>query len=162
MLLTIITVAFRNLQGIVKTHASLAHLAQAGDISFEWIVIDGGSADGTQAFLENLNGEHRLRFVSEPDNGIYDAMNKGIALARGRFALFLNSGDILHADAASFIRQLKTQSDKAMVIGDALLDDNPAAFIRDHMSKTATGVVLDFGNAGRIVVNGPAWRFTWK
>ena len=122
MLLTIITVAFRNLQGIVKTHASLAHLAQAGDISFEWIVIDGGSADGTQAFLENLNGEHRLRFVSEPDNGIYDAMNKGIALARGRFALFLNSGDILHADAASFIRQLKTQSDKAMVIGDALLD----------------------------------------
>ncbi|QMJ04101.1 colanic acid biosynthesis glycosyltransferase WcaE [Citrobacter freundii] len=122
MLLTIITVAFRNLQGIVKTHASLAHLAQAGDISFEWIVIDGGSADGTQAFLENLNGENRLRFVSEPDNGIYDAMNKGIALARGRFALFLNSGDILHADAASFIRQLKTQSDKAMVIGDALLD----------------------------------------
>ncbi|QLR72560.1 colanic acid biosynthesis glycosyltransferase WcaE [Citrobacter freundii] len=122
MLLTIITVAFRNLQGIVKTHASLAHLAQAGDISFEWIVIDGGSADGTQAFLENLNGENRLRFISEPDNGIYDAMNKGIALARGRFALFLNSGDILHADAASFIRQLKTQSDKAMVIGDALLD----------------------------------------
>ncbi|HGY3715016.1 TPA: colanic acid biosynthesis glycosyltransferase WcaE [Citrobacter gillenii] len=122
MMLTIITVAFRNLQGIVKTHASLAHLAQVGDISFEWIVIDGGSADGTQAFLENLNGEHRLRFVSEPDNGIYDAMNKGIALARGRFALFLNSGDILHADAASFIRQLKTQSDKAMVIGDALLD----------------------------------------
>lgn len=85
-------------------------------------MIDGGSADGTQAFLESLNGEHRLRFVSEPDNGIYDAMNKGIALARGRFALFLNSGDILHADAASFIRQLKTQSDKAMVIGDALLD----------------------------------------
>lgn len=122
MLLTIITVAFRNLQGIVKTHASLAHLAQAGDISFEWIVIDGGSADGTQAFLESLNGEHRLQFVSEPDNGIYDAMNKGIALARGRFALFLNSGDILHADAASFIRQLKTKSDKAMVIGDALLD----------------------------------------
>ncbi|ATQ57890.1 CAP domain-containing protein [Paracoccus yeei] len=42
-----------------------------------------------------------------------------------------------------------------LLIGDALLDDNPAAFIRDHMSKTATGVVLDFGNAGRIVVNGP-------
>ena len=42
-----------------------------------------------------------------------------------------------------------------LLIGDALLDDNPAAFIRDHMSKTATGVVLDFGNAGRIVINGP-------
>ncbi|MEW5233883.1 glycosyltransferase, partial [Citrobacter portucalensis] len=122
MLLSIITVAFRNLEGIVKTHASLAHLAQAGDISFEWIVVDGGSSDGTSAFLEGLSGEHRLRFVSEPDNGIYDAMNKGIAMARGRFALFLNSGDILHADAAHFIRQLKMQSDQTMVIGDALLD----------------------------------------
>lgn len=47
MLLSIITVAFRNLEGIVKTHASLAHLAQADDISFEWIVVDGGSNDGT-------------------------------------------------------------------------------------------------------------------
>lgn len=87
MLLSIITVAFRNLEGIVKTHASLAHLAQAGDISFEWIVVDGGSSDGTSAFLEGFSGEHRLRFVSEPDKGIYDAMNKGIAMARGRFAL---------------------------------------------------------------------------
>lgn len=122
MLLSIITVAFRNLQGVVKTHASLRHLAQAGDISFEWIVIDGGSDDGTPAWLEAFNGEHRLRFVSEPDNGIYDAMNKGIAMAHGRFALFLNSGDILHADAVHFIRQLKTQNDNVMVIGDALLD----------------------------------------
>ena len=48
MLLSIITVAFRNLEGIVKTHASLAHLAQAEDISFEWIVVDGGSNDGTR------------------------------------------------------------------------------------------------------------------
>lgn len=46
MLLSIITVAFRNLEGIVKTHASLAHLAQVEDISFEWIVVDGGSNDG--------------------------------------------------------------------------------------------------------------------
>ena len=115
MLLSIITVAFRNLEGIVKTHASLAHLAQANDISFEWIVVDGGSSDGTSSFLEGLSAEHRLRFVSEPDKGIYDAMNKGIAMARGRFALFLNSGDILHADSACFIRQLKTASQAGLV-----------------------------------------------
>ncbi|HBU8851042.1 colanic acid biosynthesis glycosyltransferase WcaE [Citrobacter sp. Cs237] len=122
MLLSIITVAFRNLDGIVKTHASLAHLAQANDISFEWIVVDGGSNDGTREFLENLNGEYDLRFVSEPDNGIYDAMNKGIEMAQGTFALFLNSGDIFHPDAARFVRQLKTQKDDAMMTGDALLD----------------------------------------
>ena len=107
MLLSIITVAFRNLEGIVKTHASLAHLAQADDISFEWIVVDGGSNDGTREYLENLNGIYNLRFVSEPDNGIYDAMNKGIAMAQGKFALFLNSGDIFHQNAANFVRKLK-------------------------------------------------------
>lgn len=115
MLLSIITVAFRNLEGIVKTHASLAHLAQADDISFEWIVVDGGSNDGTREYLENLNGIYNLRFVSEPDNGIYDAMNKGIAMAQGKFALFLNSGDIFHQDAANFVRKLKVQKDNMMI-----------------------------------------------
>ncbi|EHK0944398.1 colanic acid biosynthesis glycosyltransferase WcaE [Citrobacter farmeri] len=122
MLLSIITVAFRNLDGIVKTHASLAHLAKASDIHFEWIVVDGGSKDGTQEFLENLCGNYHLRFVSEPDNGIYDAMNKGIEMARGKFALFLNSGDVFHPDAARFVRQLQAQKDDVMITGDALLD----------------------------------------
>lgn len=122
MLLSIITVAFRNLDGIAKTHASLAHLAKANDISFEWIVVDGGSNDGTQEFLENLCGNYHLRFVSEPDNGIYDAMNKGIEMARGKFALFLNSGDIFHPDVAHVVRQLQTQKDDVMITGDALLD----------------------------------------
>lgn len=122
MLLSIITVAFRNLEGIVKTHASLAHLAQVEDISFEWIVVDGGSNDGTREYLENLNGIFNLRFVSESDNGIYDAMNKGIAMAQGKFALFLNSGDIFHQNAANFVRKLKMQKDNVMITGDALLD----------------------------------------
>lgn len=122
MLLSIITVAFRNREGIVRTHASLAHLAQAKELSFEWIVVDGGSNDGTREFLENLNGDYHLRFVSESDNGIYDAMNKGIEMARGRFALFLNSGDIFHPQAARFVRQLQSQKDDRMITGDALLD----------------------------------------
>ena len=99
MLLSIITVAFRNLAGIVKTHASLAHLAQADDISFEWIVVDGGSNDGTREYLENLNGIYNLRFVSEPDNGIYDAMNKGIRNATGDIIGIINSDDWYEPEA---------------------------------------------------------------
>lgn len=130
MLLSVITVAFRNYAGVVKTHASLAHLARAKDITFEWIVVDGGSNDGTREFLEKLNGEYNLRFVSERDNGIYDAMNKGVALAEGRFALFLNSGDIFHEDVADVVRQLADEREKAMYIGDALLDFGDGTKIR--------------------------------
>ena len=122
MLLSVITVAFRNYEGVMKTWESLAHLAQAQDIAFEWIVVDGGSADGTAEFLKNLNGQYHLRYVSEKDNGIYDAMNKGISMANGRFALFLNSGDILHPESVDVIRQLAEKRDNAMYIGDALLD----------------------------------------
>ncbi|MDX6021767.1 colanic acid biosynthesis glycosyltransferase WcaE [Scandinavium sp. V105_16] len=122
MLLSVITVAFRNYEGVVKTWASLAHLARDPSIQFEWIVVDGGSADGTAEFLQNLNGEYNLRYLSEKDKGIYDAMNKGIEMSRGKFAIFLNSGDIFHEDIAQCVRQLNGQTDDAMVIGDAMLD----------------------------------------
>lgn len=122
MLLSVITVAFRNYDGVVKTWRSLAHLAREKNIEFEWIVVDGGSADGTAEFLKNLNGEYHLRYVSERDNGLYDAMNKGIDMAQGKFAIFLNSGDIFHPDVAQFVRQLADKKDNAMYIGDALLD----------------------------------------
>ncbi|WP_318376278.1 colanic acid biosynthesis glycosyltransferase WcaE [Enterobacter sp.] len=130
MLLSVITVAFRNYDGVAKTYASLAHLAQAQDITFEWIVVDGGSQDGTAEFLEKLNGQYNLRYISEKDKGIYDAMNKGIAMAEGRFALFLNSGDIFHADAADVVRQLENAPESAMYIGDALLDFGDGKKIR--------------------------------
>ncbi len=122
MLLSVITVAFRNLDGVVKTWRSLRNLARDPSLSFEWIVVDGGSNDGTAEFLEKLNGEFNLRYVSEKDRGIYDAMNKGIDMAQGRYAIFLNSGDIFHDNVAQFVRQLNRVQGNAMVMGDALLD----------------------------------------
>src|ERR1051325_9405304 len=116
MFLSVVTVAFRNYEGVVKTWRSLRNLARDPSITFEWIVVDGGSQDGTAEFLENLNGQYNLRYISEKDKGIYDAMNKGIAMAEGRFALFLNSGDIFHADAADVVRQLENAPESAMYI----------------------------------------------
>lgn len=64
----------------------------AGDCGgYESIVVDGGSSDGTAAFLRR---EKRIaRYVSEPDRGVYDAMNKGLRLCRGDFVIFMNAGD---------------------------------------------------------------------
>jgi len=63
---------------------------------FEWIVVDGASTDGTLDILKKYT--HAMRhFISEPDAGIYPAMNKGISLASGEFCLFLNGGDFLYS-----------------------------------------------------------------
>jgi hypothetical protein len=61
---------------------------------FEWIVVDGDSTDGTRALLHE-NEDLISRWISEPDQGIYDAFNKGCALARGEWLLFLGAGDEL-------------------------------------------------------------------
>ena len=122
MLLSVVTVAFRNYEGVMKTWRSLAHLAGDPSLTFEWIVVDGGSDDGTAEFLEKRNGQYQLRYVSEPDKGLYDAMNKGIRMANGKFVLFLNSGDSFHPEVAQFVRQLRGQNDDAMFLGDAMLD----------------------------------------
>ncbi len=87
--ISIITVCRNDLTGLVSTFESI----RAQDHNyFEWWVIDGNSTDGT---VEWLRKNHRLKggWISESDNGIYDAMNKGMGVAAGDYLLFLNSGD---------------------------------------------------------------------
>ena len=62
----------------------------------EYIVIDGGSVDGTVALLDKYQQQNKLKYISEPDAGIYDAMNKGIQLATGEWIYFLGSDDIFY------------------------------------------------------------------
>ena len=63
---------------------------------YEYLVIDGGSKDGT-ADLANASGIDNLTVVCEPDRGLYDAMNKGLGLAKGDYVIFLNAGDSFHS-----------------------------------------------------------------
>jgi glycosyltransferase involved in cell wall biosynthesis len=65
-----------------------------GDGRLEMVVVDGGSDDGTRELLERRSAEVDC-WISEPDEGIYDAMNKGVALARGRYVIHINAGDRL-------------------------------------------------------------------
>ncbi|MCC8149348.1 glycosyltransferase family 2 protein [Akkermansia sp.] len=88
--LSIITVCLNERHGIEKTCKSIVSQTW---MDFEWIVIDGASTDGT---LDVLSRYPVTRLVSEPDGGIYEAMNKGIRLAQGEFVIFLNGGDYFH------------------------------------------------------------------
>jgi putative colanic acid biosynthesis glycosyltransferase len=86
---SVVTIAFNDLAGLQETHASIA--AQTST-DFEWIVIDGGSNDGTVEYLRTLDLPN-CRWSSEPDLGLYDAMNKGLDRAVGEYVIFMNSGD---------------------------------------------------------------------
>lgn len=91
MKLSIITVTRNDLAGLRRTAESVA--AQVWR-DFEWIIIDGASTDGTKEYLQQLSPQPDY-WISEPDRGVYDAMNKGLSIARGEYLLFLNAGDSL-------------------------------------------------------------------
>jgi glycosyltransferase involved in cell wall biosynthesis len=96
MILSIITINYNDEKGLVKTIASVRNLLlKIKKIDIEFIIIDGGSDDGSVDVInDNRNIIHKS--VSEKDHGIYDAMNKGVNIASGDYVLFMNSGDVLY------------------------------------------------------------------
>ena len=92
--LTVVTVCWNALTDLKPTVESVLRQKAKGSISIEHVVVDGASTDGTPEWLaEQLEAGNIEQYVSEPDRGIYDAMNKGINLARGCALAFLNAGD---------------------------------------------------------------------
>lgn len=102
-ILSIITVNLNNEKGLINT---LDSLKKQSFKSYEHIIIDGGSSDNSKEIITEYekNSPHLAYWVSEPDKGIYDGMNKGIDQAKGEYIYFLNSGDYLSdKDALSSI-----------------------------------------------------------
>lgn len=89
--LSIITINLNNIGGLKKTIESVIEQLYT---DFEYLIIDGGSTDGSQDLIRS-NANKISFWISELDNGIYHAMNKGIRAAKGEYLLFLNSGDFL-------------------------------------------------------------------
>lgn len=94
--ISIITVVYNNVTDIDRTIRSC--LSQTWE-NKEYIIVDGGSTDGTVDVI-NSYSEHLAFFCSEPDNGIYDAMNKAISHSTGDWIIFLNSGDRFFSETA--------------------------------------------------------------
>lgn len=89
--LSIITINYNNKAGLKKTIQSVVEQTFT---NFEYIVIDGASTDGSVDVIEQY-ADQIAHWISEPDSGIYNAMNKGIKAAKGQYCMFLNSGDWL-------------------------------------------------------------------
>ncbi len=91
-LISIITVCYEDRANVEKTCASIA--AQTASRNVEHILVDGSSSDGTQAWYAENPPLATSTLISEPDRGIFHAMNKGADLAQGRYLCFLNAGDV--------------------------------------------------------------------
>lgn len=116
MKITVITVCRNALEMLKPTMASVMEQT-ANDL--EYIIIDGASTDGTVDFLETIN-DNRVKWISEPDNGIYDAMNKGVKLASGRMVIFMNAADRFY-EASTLQRMCEDAPDDAGVVyGDVV------------------------------------------
>ncbi|MDT9001256.1 glycosyltransferase family 2 protein [Paucibacter sp. APW11] len=113
MKISIITVSYNSAASIGDTLRSVASQSHP---DIEHIVVDGGSTDGTQSLLRQ-EGRHLARWISEPDRGIYDAMNKGLAMATGDLIGFLNADDMF-AEASTVTQIAKTAEDADVIYGD--------------------------------------------
>ncbi len=112
-LLSVITVVYNNEVGIERTLKSVINQTYNNT---EYIIIDGVSSDGTLAIIEKYK-PNISKLVSEKDHGIYDAMNKGLALATGDYVLFMNSGDEIY-DQHTVERIFRTATNADIYYGE--------------------------------------------
>ena len=134
MIISIITVCYNSVRTIKDTLLSVA--AQTHP-NIEHIVVDGASKDGTQEVVKQHSGRI-AKFISEPDRGIYDAMNKGLDLSEGEIIGFLNADDIYkHNGVLKRVSTIMASDNFDALIGDAEFASpmRPAHPLRRYRSK---------------------------
>jgi len=150
MKLSIITINYNNAMGLQKT---LESVFSQTSTDFEYIVVDGASTDGSVEIIESFDFSPdlslkekderiHLTWISEKDNGIYQAMNKGISLANGEYVQFLNSGDVLTAPEVT-ARMLAGMTDCDILYGN-MLKQLPTRLHRDRGFEGRNPTMLDF------------------
>ncbi|MDD3877990.1 MAG: glycosyltransferase family 2 protein [Bacteroidales bacterium] len=133
-LVSIITVVFNSEKYLEGTIQSI--VSQQAD-NVEYIIVDGASTDGTKDIITN-NLTHIHQWISEPDKGLYDAMNKGLKMAKGEYVWFINSGDKLFSDTT--IKELTSIVDKEdhpdVIYGETIIIDEQDKYIGPRRLKT--------------------------
>lgn len=145
--ISIITVVYNAKEALEKTVQSIQNQTYK---KIEHVIVDGASSDGTVEYLQVLSN---IKYISEKDNGIYDAMNKGITLSDGEYILFLNAGDSFSSDTIleEIANKLKDMESRPKIIyggvnvhskeGKFLTVLKPLEFTKDNLNKYATRTV---------------------
>jgi glycosyltransferase involved in cell wall biosynthesis len=132
-LISVITVVFNRKEDLRDT---INNIQQQSFKDFEFIVVDGGSNDGTLDVIKE-NSKAISDWVSEPDKGIYDAMNKGVSRAKGDWVIFMNAGDLFYDDNVLdfFSKKLLQCADAAAVYGDAEIVEGDKVHIQYQYNR---------------------------
>lgn len=140
MKISIVTITYNAEAVLQRTLDSVSSQTYRG---IEHLIIDGASKDGTMDLVSRYKVRdlpYEVRAVSEPDKGIYDAMNKGLRLATGEYIVFLNAGDTLHDEktldmVASSLQLAANSQQPAVIYGDTNIVDDEGHFLRKrHLS----------------------------
>ena len=144
MKVTVVTAVLNDAGHIEQTILSV--ISQT-DIEIEYIIVDGGSKDGTLELIGKYKDKISL-FISEPDRGVYDAMNKGIKYSTGDFVYFINSGDILlNPSILSKIKLEELKERNAIIYGNVVVAygniealEKPRPFFNSKMKFKGIGI----------------------
>lgn len=119
-LVSIITITYNAANELLPTMRSVAEQSFK---DFEHIIIDGASSDNTLE-VARMNATANLKILSEPDKGLYDAMNKGLRMATGKYVLFLNAGDAFHSPDVLSCYAKAAGSDPDIIYADTVIVDS--------------------------------------
>jgi glycosyltransferase involved in cell wall biosynthesis len=141
MKVSIITITYNAAQWLERTMRSV--LAQT-NTDYEYIIVDGASTDGTIDIINRFEPQFnsRLSWQSEPDKGLYDAMNKGIARAKGDFLWFVNAGDEIYAPDTLANIVAATSEDIDIVYGKACIVNAAGHKVSEHHKTTPPNLQL--------------------
>lgn len=128
--ISIITINYNNVEGLSRTFESI--FSQTFK-DFEYLVVDGGSNDGSKELIKKHQDQIDY-WVSEPDKGIYNAMNKGIKVATGEYLFFLNSGDVFLKSDSLEIAAIEVHTEDIIYFKIKVCGDN-REFVKECPSK---------------------------
>ena len=173
MNLSIITINYNNLSGLRKTVESVLSQTMLSEV--EYIIIDGASTDGSAEFLKELDEKIKARvegapishipspisfkYISEPDTGIYNAMNKGLRMATGDYIQILNSGDILASNTV--IERMLAELERLNVVPvtcHGFADRTLVVKNQSPVTENSTGIL--YGNMLKDFANGKITKDT--